>query len=145
MNTKTRSVVALRATTGRAASRTPATRAPVAAPAPATPATRTLTSAAAVTALAALAQESRLAVFRLLVEAGPEGLPAGEIASRLGIANTTLSFHLKELVHAGLIHAAPQGRFIRYAPDITRMNDLVGFLTDNCCGGAGGCGPTRPV
>lgn len=148
MNSKTRTTFALRATPTRAAARSPAVqppaaRRPTARPAtlPATRPTRALTSAAAVTALAALAQESRLAVFRLLVEAGPEGLPAGEIAGRLGIANTTLSFHLKELVHAGLIHAAPQGRFILYAPDIARMNDLVGFLTDNCCGGAGGCGP----
>ena len=110
-------------------------------PVVAAPAQPALSAVGAVVALSALAQESRLAVFRLLVESGPAGLPAGEIAERLGIANTTLSFHLKELTHAGLIHPTQRGRFVIYAPDFGRMNALVAFLTDNCCGGAGGCGP----
>ena len=86
-----------------------------------------------VAALAALAQETRLGLFRLLVEAGPAGLPAGTIAERLGVAPPTLSFHLKELVHANLIQAAPQGRYIVYRADFDAMNALIGYLTDNCC------------
>jgi ArsR family transcriptional regulator, arsenate/arsenite/antimonite-responsive transcriptional repressor len=86
-----------------------------------------------VTALAALAQETRLALFRLLVEAGPAGLPAGAIAEQLDVAPPTLSFHLKELVHAGLIQAAPQGRYVIYSADFDAMNALIGYLTENCC------------
>ncbi len=93
----------------------------------------------AVIALAALAQETRLAVFRLLVEAGPAGLPAGGIADKLGIAAPTLSFHLKELAHAGLVEAEPQGRFIVYRADFKAMNALVGYLTENCCRASGAC------
>lgn len=89
----------------------------------------------AVKRLAALAQESRLAVFRLLVETGPEGLCAGDIAARLKVAATTLSFHLKELSHAGLVVARQDGRFIYYSPDFDVMNDLIAYLTENCCGG----------
>ena len=87
-------------------------------------------------ALAALSQESRLDVFRLLVEQGPEGLPAGGIAERLGLANATLSFHLKELAHARLIKARQAGRFIYYSANFATMNGLVTYLTDNCCRGA---------
>jgi DNA-binding transcriptional ArsR family regulator len=88
---------------------------------------------AAVTALSALAQNTRLAIFRLLVEAGPAGVPAGGIAARLGIAAPTLSFHLKELLHAGLLEAEPQGRFIVYRANFKAINALVGYLTENCC------------
>ncbi len=93
----------------------------------------------AVVALAALAQDTRLAIFRLLVEAGPAGLPAGVIADKLRTAAPTLSFHLKELAHAGLIEAEPQGRFIVYRADFKAMNALVGYLTENCCRGSGAC------
>lgn len=87
----------------------------------------------AVTALAALAHDSRLSVFRLLVEAGPEGLPAGEISSRIGLAASSLSFHLKELSHAGLIRSRQAGRYVIYSANFGAMNALVGFLTENCC------------
>lgn len=90
---------------------------------------------AALAALGALAQESRLAVFRLLVQAGPEGLAASRIAEQLDIAPSSLSFHLKELTHAGLLASRQEGRFIIYAADIAAMNGLIGFLTENCCGG----------
>jgi DNA-binding transcriptional ArsR family regulator len=89
----------------------------------------------AVKALAALAQESRLTVFRMLVEAGPDGLNPGVICERTGIPAATLSFHLKELANAGLVSASPQGRFLIYAPDFARMNDVLAFLTENCCSG----------
>jgi DNA-binding transcriptional ArsR family regulator len=88
-------------------------------------------------ALAALAQESRLAVFRLLVQAGPgAGMAASDIAAALGLPPSSLSFHLKELAHANLIRATPDGRFIRYSAQFDTMQALVGFLTENCCGGA---------
>jgi predicted transcriptional regulator len=90
----------------------------------------------ALTALAGLAQEARLDVFRLLVERGPEGMSAGAIAERLQIANTTLSFHLKELSHAGLVGKRRAGRFIYYAANFATMNGLVDYLTENCCKGA---------
>jgi len=89
----------------------------------------------AVTQLAALAQESRLGIFRLLVQQGPEGLAVGRIAEALGLANATLSFHLKTLAQAGLIESRQNGRFIYYSANYTAMNGLVGFLTDNCCSG----------
>jgi ArsR family transcriptional regulator, arsenate/arsenite/antimonite-responsive transcriptional repressor len=89
----------------------------------------------AVVALGALAQESRLAIHRLLVQAGPEGLAASRIAGQLGIAASSLSFHLKELSHAGLITARQDGRFILYAVDFAAMNALLSYLTENCCGG----------
>jgi DNA-binding transcriptional ArsR family regulator len=91
---------------------------------------------AALSALTGLSQESRLDIFRLLIEHGPEGLPAGEIAERLRMANTTLSFHLKELSHAGLISGRPAGRFIYYAAEFSTVNGLVNYLTENCCKGA---------
>ena len=89
----------------------------------------------AVTRLAALAQETRLAVFRLLVQKGPEGLCAGDIQAKLKLAPATLSFHLKELSNAGLLGARQEGRFIFYAPDFDAMNKLLGYLTENCCSG----------
>ena len=93
----------------------------------------------AVQRLAALAQDTRLAIFRLLVEAGPPGLAAGGIAAQLGIAAPTLSFHLKELLHARLVDAEPQGRFIVYRADFKAINGLVGYLTENCCRASGAC------
>ncbi len=94
----------------------------------------------AVIALAALAQDTRLAVFRLLVQQGPSGLAAGEIAGQLAIAPATLSFHLKELAHAGLVSSRQEGRFVFYAANFDAMNALLAFLTENCC--AVDCGPT---
>jgi DNA-binding transcriptional ArsR family regulator len=87
----------------------------------------------AVNALGALAQDSRLAVFRLLVEAGPGGLPAGEIGTRIGVPGTTLSFHLSQLSHARLVRSRREGRSIFYTADFGSMRDLMGFLTENCC------------
>jgi len=89
----------------------------------------------AVTSLAALAQPHRLAVFRRLVELGPQGAFAGELAGHLAIPANTLSFHLKALQQAGLIAPEPLGRHIRYRADFAAMRGLVGFLTENCCGG----------
>jgi DNA-binding transcriptional ArsR family regulator len=94
-------------------------------------------TAAAIDALAALAQASRLAVYRRLVVAGPPGLAAGAIAEELGIAPATLSFHLKELAHAGLVQSRQEGRFVFYSADFERMAALVGFLTENCCQASG--------
>ena len=90
----------------------------------------------AISALAALAQETRLDVFRTLVQAGPEGLPAGEIGAALDIPSATLSFHLKELRSAGLIRCERQGRSRIYSPDFGITNELIDFLTANCCEGA---------
>jgi DNA-binding transcriptional ArsR family regulator len=96
----------------------------------------------AVNALAALAQENRLAIFRLLVERGPSGVSAGEIGAELKIAPATLSFHLKELSHADLAVARQDGRYIFYSANFERMNALVGFLTENCCARDGvSCAP----
>ena len=89
----------------------------------------------AVSALAALAQESRLGIYRRLVEAGPEGLAAGRIGEELKLPPATLSFHLAQLVRAGLARSQQQGRFVIYSADFPVMNDLVGYLTENCCGG----------
>ena len=95
----------------------------------------------ALTILSALAQESRLAVYRLLIEHAPDGLAASAIAEKLGLPNATLSFHLKELSHAGLVTSQQSGRFIYYAPVIEAMNDLIGYLTDHCCSQSdGNCG-----
>ncbi len=85
--------------------------------------------------LAALAQTTRLRIFRLLVEQGESGLTPGQIASLLGLANATLSFHLKELAQAGLLKATPQGRFICYSVDFTNVRGLLDYLSENCCGG----------
>lgn len=91
----------------------------------------------AVGALSALAHESRLTVFRLLVEAGPEGLAAGIIAERLGVAPNALSFHLKDLAHAQLVSLRHEGRRIYYSAEFETMNGLLRYLTDNCCQGSG--------
>jgi len=88
-----------------------------------------------IAALTALAQESRLAAFRLLVQAGPSGLPASRIAEVLGIAPSSLSFHLKELLHANMVSQTREGRSLIYAANFETMNGLLGFLTENCCGG----------
>jgi DNA-binding transcriptional ArsR family regulator len=98
----------------------------------------------AVAALAALAHEHRLAVYRMLVEAGPEGLPAGEIAARLKLAPSSLTFHLQSLQRAGLISHQRISRQLIYAADFTAMDDLVGYLTENCCAGSAStdCGST---
>ncbi len=96
-------------------------------------ATRAMQTKQVLTILSALAQESRLAVYRLLIEHAPDGLAASVIAEKLGLPNATLSFHLKELSHAGLVTSQQSGRFIYYAPVIEAMNDLIGYLTDHCC------------
>jgi ArsR family transcriptional regulator len=96
-----------------------------------------------ITALAALAQQTRLAIYRLLVEAGPEGLAVGVIAEKLELANATLSFHLKELTHAGLTVATPNGRSIVYSANFITMNGLIDYLTENCCAGTP-CAPCSP-
>ena len=95
----------------------------------------------AVAALASLAQEHRLALFRLLVQAGPDGLAAGALADALGIPNSSLSFHLAHLNRARLIEQRREGRSLIYTANYDAMNALVGFLTENCCGGAD-CAPT---
>jgi DNA-binding transcriptional ArsR family regulator len=95
----------------------------------------------AVTALAALAQDNRLDVFRLLVQAGPEGLPAGAVASALALAPNTLTFHFDRLRMAGLVTVQRNGRSMIYAARFDRMNGLIAFLTENCCGGASKCAP----
>jgi DNA-binding transcriptional ArsR family regulator len=94
----------------------------------------------AVTALAALAQDSRLAIFRLLVQAGPAGLAAGAIGEKLDLPPATLSFHLAGLTRAGLAQSRQDGRFVIYSASFESMNALVAFLTENCCGGAA-CSP----
>lgn len=88
-----------------------------------------------ITALAALAQESRLAVYRLLVQAGPEGLASSRIAEQLDIPPSSLSFHLKELMHADMVAQKKEGRSLIYSANFKTMNSLLGFLTENCCGG----------
>lgn len=90
----------------------------------------------AVAGLAALAQENRLEVFRLLVQAGPEGMPAGSVAAALDLAPNTLSFHFDRLRQAGLVTVRREGRSMIYAARFETMNALLGFLTENCCGGA---------
>jgi ArsR family transcriptional regulator, arsenate/arsenite/antimonite-responsive transcriptional repressor len=99
----------------------------------------------AVEALAALAQESRLAIFRLLVEQGPDGLAAGEIAERLKLPGATLSFHLKELARARLVSARQAGRFIYYNANYPAMTGLIDYLTRNCCRGAARDSVSVPV
>jgi DNA-binding transcriptional ArsR family regulator len=89
----------------------------------------------AIKALAALAQETRLTIFRTLVQAGEPGLPAGQLARTLSIPNATLSFHLKELAHAELVVARQESRFIYYSANFATMNALLGYLTENCCAG----------
>jgi ArsR family transcriptional regulator, arsenate/arsenite/antimonite-responsive transcriptional repressor len=89
----------------------------------------------AIDALASLAQESRLDIFRMLVQHGPEGLAAGEIGERLGLPSPTLSFHLHHLRHAGLVRSRREGRSIIYSADFQSMAALMTYLTENCCGG----------
>lgn len=113
-------------------------------------------SSSALDALAALAQETRLSVYRLLVEAGPEGVSVGRIGQALKVPGATLSFHLKELARAGLVWSRQEQRFIYYAVDFERMAALMTFLTENCCRGMpreclavvetalGSCCPARP-
>jgi len=88
-----------------------------------------------VTALSALAQSTRLAIFRLLVERGPEGMAAGQVAEKLKVSPATLSFHFRTLSHAGLIESRQEGRFIYYAANFAAMNSMLAYLTENCCGG----------
>jgi DNA-binding transcriptional ArsR family regulator len=109
-----------------------------------------LDAARAVVALSALAQETRLAIFRLLIEHAPAGLTAGSIASELDLPPATLSFHLKELAHAGLVSDHREGRFVRYRAALPAIDALIGYLTEHCCrvvdagsdpGCAAACGP----
>ena len=96
----------------------------------------------AIAALGALAQETRLAAFRLLVQAGPEGLPAGEIAEKLGLPASSLSFHLAQLTQAGMAVQLRAGRSLIYSVDFQSMNGLMAYLTENCCGeNASACMP----
>jgi DNA-binding transcriptional ArsR family regulator len=98
----------------------------------------------AVEALAALAQESRLSIFRLLVQAGKAGVAAGTLGGTLGIPPATLSFHLKTLTHAGLIKSRTEGRFVIYSANFTGMDKLIAYLTEHCCvGDAAQCAPIR--
>lgn len=101
-------------------------------------------SKTAVRALGALAQDSRLQVYRLLVQAGPEGVAASDIAERLGVPANTLSFHLKSLSHANLVLSRQDGRFIYYSANYQQMNSLLGFLSENCCGGRSCRPPAAP-
>ena len=88
-----------------------------------------------VKALAALAQPTRLAIYRLLVARGPEGMAAGQVAEKLKVSPATMSFHFKTLSHAGLLDCGQDGRFVYYAANFTVMNGMVEYLTENCCGG----------
>ena len=98
----------------------------------------------AVEALAALAQESRLAVFRLLVQAGKEGISAGGLGEKLGIPPATLSFHLKSLSHAKLIKSRTEGRFVIYSANYNQMDNLIAYLTEHCCAGnVAQCSPRK--
>ncbi|MFM8542024.1 MAG: ArsR/SmtB family transcription factor [Chakrabartia sp.] len=90
----------------------------------------------AIKAMGALAQEHRLLAFRLLVQAGPDGVPAGSLAETIGVPSSTMSFHLAQLTHAGLVTQRRSGRSIIYAADFASMNELMGYLNENCCGGA---------
>jgi DNA-binding transcriptional ArsR family regulator len=101
---------------------------------------RNVETTQAVSALGALAQPSRLAAFRLLVAAGPEGMAAGAIGEKLNLPPATLSFHLAGLTRAGLAQSRQEGRFVIYTANFDSMNSLVAFLTENCCGGAS-CAP----
>ncbi len=103
-----------------------------------------MTTADALKALAALAHDTRLAIFRLLVEAGSGGMAVGRIAEKLDLPGATLSFHLKELAHASLVETLHEGRFIYCSANYSRMNGLIGYLTKNCCIGES-CGPSLKV
>jgi DNA-binding transcriptional ArsR family regulator len=96
-------------------------------------------------ALAALAQESRLAIFRLLVQAGREGIAAGALGEKLGVPPATLSFHLKNLSHARLIGSRTEGRYVIYSANYNEMNKLIDYLTEHCCAGeAAQCSTSKP-
>jgi DNA-binding transcriptional ArsR family regulator len=99
----------------------------------------------AVEALGALAQETRLEIFRLLVQAGDHGMAAGQIGVRLKLPPATLSFHLNQLRHAGLISYRRESRSLIYAAEYAAMNSLIGYLTENCCQGSGTCDVTAPA
>ncbi len=100
----------------------------------------------AIDALGALAQDTRLGIYRLLVQKGPEGLSAGAIAQKLEVPGSSLSFHLHQLMHAGLINQSRESRQLFYAANFDQMNALVGYLTENCCGlGAAACAPACKV
>jgi ArsR family transcriptional regulator len=106
-------------------------------------------TAAVIEALGALAHEHRLSIYRLLVQRGPEGLPAGAIGQRVGLLPSSLTFHLQNLRRAGLITQRRESRQLFYSADFTAMNDLVGYLTENCCGNSGvqcspDCTPALP-
>jgi ArsR family transcriptional regulator len=105
---------------------------------------------AVIGALGALAHEHRLAIYRLLVQRGPEGLPAGAIGERMGLVPSSLTFHLQNLQRAGLIAQRRESRQLIYSADFAVMNGLVGYLTENCCGNGGadcssGCVPAQPA
>ena len=95
----------------------------------------------AIAALGALAQEHRLETYRLLVQAGPDGMPAGEVATAIGLPPNTLTFHFDRLRQAGLVTVRREGRSMIYAARYDTMNALLGYLTENCCQGAGSCAP----
>jgi ArsR family transcriptional regulator len=95
----------------------------------------------AVSALSAIAHDSRLAIYRMLVEEGPQGLAAGDIATRLAMPPSSLTFHLQQMLHAGLVTQRRLGRQQIYAADYTAMNGLIAYLTENCCGGSSQCAP----
>src|SRR5277367_108961 len=101
---------------------------------------------AVIGALGALAHEHRLAIYRLLVQRGPEGLPAGAIGERVGLVPSSLTFHLQNLQRAGLIAQRRESRQLIYSADFAVMNGLVGYLTENCCGNSGAecCPPAQP-
>lgn len=99
----------------------------------------------AVKALAALAQDTRLAIYRMLVLEGPDGLSAGTIAERLDVPGATLTFHMKELANAGMVDARQEGRFVYYSANYNQMNSLLGYLTENCCQGQGCMAPIECV
>ena len=96
-----------------------------------------LSETAVISALSAIAQSGRLAIFRALVQAGPTGLAAGKISDITGIAPSSLSFHLKELSHAQMVSAVTQGRFVIYSANFDTMNQVLAYLTANCCAGVG--------
>src|SRR5262249_60236570 len=103
-----------------------------------------MTAKHGIAAFGALAQDTRLEIYRLLVQRGREGMPAGVVADKLGVPSSSLSFHLHHLMHAGLITQERRSRQLIYAANFARMNGLVGYLTENCCGGAS-CSPVCEV